>query len=150
MNVFAGECLTKGYLPNCLSLQNKGVYKGVFAMSSTLPLNTRTFDSYQGKVAAFSVILYEVIPTTSHEGLKIHNTTETFAYDCIFLFCAQTFDAIVSQGQFSETVSQTYHMNDTGAVYSELTIPHGLIPHGSNLTSSASFGAGLALWNWMR
>lgn len=129
VNVFTAECLTKAYLPNGLSLQNEGVYKGVFAMSSTLPPNTRSFDSYHGKVAAFSVILYEVIPTTSNEDLKIHNTTETFAYDCIFLFCAQTFDAIVSQGQFSETISQTYHMNHTGAAYSELTIPQGLIPY---------------------
>ncbi len=150
VNVFTGECLTKAYQPNGLFLQNEGVYKSVFAMSSTLPPNTRTFDSYQGKVAAFSVILYEVIPPTFNEGLKIHNTTKTFVYDCISLFCAQTFDAIVFQGQFSETVSQTYHMNDMGAAYSELTIPQGLIPHGSNLTFSASSGAGLALWNWMR
>ncbi len=69
VNVFTGECLNKAYQPNGLFLQNECVYKRVFAMSSKLPSNTRTFDSYQGKVAAFSVILYEVIPTTSHEGL---------------------------------------------------------------------------------
>lgn len=151
VNVLSDDCLTEAHLPNGLSLQNEGIYRGIFTMSSTLPLNTKKFDPYQHNVTGLTVILYDVIATTSsNTGWTIYNATEIFAYDCIFLFCAQTFDAVVSQGQFSETVVQTHHTNYTDEGYAHLTIPQGLIPNGSNLTFGASPRAWTALHNWMR
>lgn len=150
VNVLSEDCLTEAHLPNGLSLQNGENYKGIINMSSMLPLNTKKFDPYQHNVTGLTVILYDVISTASNAGWFIYNITEIFAYDCIFLFCAQTFDAVVSQGQFLQTVVQTYHTNYTDEGYAHLTIPEGLIPNGSNLTFGASPRAWTVLHNWMR
>ena len=144
VEVFARDCSTEAYLPNKLWLRNEEGFNGVFAMSSSLPLNTletHKIDWRREDIADISVILYEVTSTNSNDGGEFYNTIGIFAYDCIFSFCVQTFDAVVSQGQFSETVVQTYHMNYTGEGFSEITIPQDLIPHGSNLTFGASFMA---------
>lgn len=147
----SGECINRtSSLPNGLFLDT-GKQHDVAVISSSGhrtgvdgAMNTDKLDQYGNGLLNLSMIILDRDPNATYRPFA-----PELAFDCALSLCVQIYKTQVTQGALIEDVSnQKYHL---GYDYrdSDVTIPQGLIPGGSNLTFSIEYRSGTSLLSFL-